>query len=97
MPQYTQGFEVFTDLIKVLAVSEDEVHGRLIGFFHRYHELVPVTLPDFLSHRLTLIEKSVDYPDYEAFIVAQDCTALRKIAEQIFQAYQEFTQELLSE
>jgi len=31
MPQYTQGFEVFTDLIKVLAVSEDEVRGRLIA------------------------------------------------------------------
>lgn len=97
MSQYTQGYEVLTDLIKILAVSEDEITGRLIGFFRRYHELVLVCLPDFLSHRLNLIEKSVGYPDYEAFIVRQDCAALRKIAEQIFQAYQEFTQELLSE
>lgn len=97
MSQYIQGFEAFTDLVKILAVSEDEIAGRLVGFFHRYHELAPVSLPDFLSRRLTQLERSVDYPYYEAFIVTQDGTTLRKIAEQIFQAHQEFTQELLSE
>jgi len=96
MSQYDQGFEVFTDLIKQLAVSEDDVAGRLIGFFHRYPELCQVTFPEFLDHRISQIESSVDYPDYEAFIVNQDYSDLRKIAEKIFQAYQEFTQELLS-
>lgn len=76
MSSFSQGLEVFTDLIKVLAVSEDSIDGRLIGFFRRYHELAPTALPDFLSHRLTKIEKSVDYPDYDAFISSQELASL---------------------
>ncbi|BEH11234.1 hypothetical protein GSUET_28460 [Geobacter sulfurreducens subsp. ethanolicus] len=96
MSQYQEGFEVFTDIVKQLAIAEDAIDGRLTGIFHRYPELCQVALPEFLNHRLSQIEKSVDYPDYAAFIAEQDNTKLRKIAEQIFQAYYEFMQERLT-
>ena len=94
MSQYQEGFDVFTDLIRQMATAEAAIDGRLIGVFHRYPELCRVTLPAPLSHCLSQIEKSVDYPDYEAFINQQENTVLQKIAGQLFQVYQEFIQEL---
>lgn len=96
MSQYLEGFEAFTEIIRQLSVAEDAIDGRLIAFFRRYHELSHVALPEFVSQRLSQIEISVNYPNYEAFIAEENNSNLRYIAEQIFQAHYEFNQTLLS-